>query len=1272
MFSTFSPPENLAEQDALYTAPTGPVWELDADAILEADDAPEQTQSYLVRRLPHAHSMLTVGPILEQVTRFDHPRLWGPSYWTRGDEGLWIATAKPHGVLFDESDLARPSWSEALELWRPLAEAVSRLHRKGLVHGQLTPWTLWVDESGWKATATEAGCWIGEDFSQDGEGRDIWLAAEMRGALDERDPTPATDIYGLARLLVRLALPAEQAAMPRPNFTGIPAFAIPALEAALAEEPAKRPARVAELVAAMAPKSFHEAPTVEISHKNTVPNKSVAGTMSVLHARVSGIDRIEHPKFGHGVKFYLNMYAGTQEAGAGDEQLGAFFYEKQAPEVYDSVKWVWEGCELNLLDARVIENSAGERFLTSQDATLPVLEPHMPMSVSDVLKAEGCPSRFLVDQRDRGSSSRPLVFGNLVHGLLDDLVEPDPPGFEDAFGDRVRELRLDMLAAGLRDGDLGKLRKDAQQHFENIRRFTAPRTKQSSENDRVGWSGRNVEVTRYSTRYGIEGRVDLVAQDDREGLQIVELKSGKSWDGHMSQLRFYKFLWDGLAKERGLQITGHLLYSRQGRMQAAPMQDTERERRILRARNELIACLRSFVDPDYEYDVPFFMQNPRACRSNSCNFRRDRCGAQTAILGLAADASPWDAVTSKHWDGSDPELVARAWTWHEHFSRLIEMERWAATAELGKVLHNGRLRERKENYAAVDDMKLVRVHAESGYVVFGGEHGQIFSPGDYLIAHRGDFHTSHILRGRVVAVEGDRITIASRGAGIATELPDDGWILDDLPARLGFRQAHHSLYRTLAKGSSDKLELLFRPDGDRAKELARTVDNGYKLGEAAQRLNPSQKAAVRQALWAPGASLIQGPPGTGKTTVIAHAVRELVARGKRVLVSAFTNTAVDTILTKLLEVGCDDFIRVGQGTRSPELTRKLEASGRHPADFFTGDLAAQTVSLDLLAEDLLGKSVIASTAHRCAKSAEMEFLQRELGDTPFDVAIVDEAGQITEPMTLASVSLGERFVLVGDHRQLPPIVENEQTHTNFLEDRGREELEEMGCGGLDRSLFERLIEKLPHVMLDEQYRMHADIMEFSNGAFYDDKLRAHESVAAHALDVDATSLDTPIAELLAPAHPLVFVDVAGGVSEDDGRDEQARHNRREAEALVTTVAALVEAGKAGESIGVVSPFRAQVYLIRQLLADRLGKRASGIDVDTVERFQGSERDTILVSLVKTARAGDFLADERRLNVTLTRARKKLVVYGSRACLELNPLYRRLIEQPQTHLVAWGE
>ncbi len=1283
MFSTFSPPEQLAETEPLFNAPTGPVWLVQAAEILDAEQAGDH--AYLVRRLPNVRSMLRVAPLLEQVTRFDHPRLWGPSYWTRGEDGVWVATPQPRGVRLVDADLGRLSWAEALDLWRPLAEAVTRLHRRGMVHGAIAPWNVWVDEAAWKLTAIDAGCWIGEEFDDLADEPDerVWLAAEMRGAVDERDPSAATDVYGLGRLLARLTLDPAQARAQRPNYTGIPAFAIPAIEASLSDEPSRRPARVAEFVGATVPRALHE---------TTAPDEPLTDTdtVSVLHARVSDIERLTHPKFGAGVKFYLNCEHLPGPAREHGGRLGAFFYEKPAADVFDSVKWVWEGCELNLIDARVVQNSAGERFLTSQASTLPVLEPHMPMSVSDVLKAEGCPSRFLVDQRDRGESSRPLVFGNLVHGLLDDLVEPEPPDFETAFAARVADLRLDLVAAGLRDRDLGKLRDDAQQHFANIQRYTTRRTGQSAAHDRVGWSGRNVEVTRYSTRYGIEGRVDLVAQDDREGLQIVELKTGSTWDGHLSQLRFYKFLWEGLADARDLEVTGHILYSRPGRMQAAPMEDTERERRILRARNQLIACLRSFVDPGYEYDVPFFMQNPPVCKAPSCKFRRSRCAQQTEVLGLADAVSPWDASSKGRWKDASPEVIARAWAWHRHFARLIEMERWAATAELGAVLHPARLAERRENFAAADDLELVRAYPTSGYIEFRGDHGQIFSPGDYVVAHQGDFDTSHILRGRVVAVEADRLTMTTRGAPIAAELTGGGWIVDKLPARIGFRQAHHALYGAMHTSGPERLEVLFRPESPEARRLVSTDDGRYKPDDNTATLNASQQQAVRRAVASPAGALIQGPPGTGKTTVIAHAVRELVARGKKVLVSAFTNTAVDTILTKLLEVGFDDFLRVGRASRSPDLARTLAASGRDANEFFSADLAADLVSLDVLADDVLAKSVIASTAHRCVSSPVMELLGDARGDHPFDVAIVDEAAQITEPMTLAAINLGERFVLVGDHRQLPPIVDNEQAHSHFVEGvhlhsddaadadaplgtsrfELAEELVDLGCAGLDRSLFERLVGHLPHVMLDEQYRMNDAIMAFSNEAFYGGKLHAHDSVRAHTLALTSTAvtgLEAPLAEVLAPSHPLVFVDV--------DHDGQARHNATEARALVDTVAALLDLGDDAETtptIGVVSPFRAQVYLIRTLLADTLGKAAAAIDVDTVERFQGSERDVILVSLVKTERAGDFLADERRLNVTLTRAKKKLVVFGSRACLELNPLYRRLIEQSETHLVDWNQ
>ncbi|MFU8807302.1 MAG: DEAD/DEAH box helicase family protein, partial [Bradymonadaceae bacterium] len=284
------------------------------------------------------------------------------------------------------------------------------------------------------------------------------------------------------------------------------------------------------------------------------------------------------------------------------------------------------------------------------------------------------------------------------------------------------------------------------------------------------------------------------------------------------------------------------------------------------------------------------------------------------------------------------------------------------------------------------------------------------------------------------------------------------------------------------------------------------------------------------------------------------------------------------------------------------------------------------------------------------------------------------------------INLARRFILVGDHRQLPPIVVSDQSLTSSLDTsllfddppdepenqpqldlfgmpieentgsrapRLSEDLREMGCAGLDRSLFERLIEFSPHLMLDIQYRMHEDIMAFSSEEFYGGRLLAHESNRRWGLD--------GLGELLGHESAVVFVDVdveSGG-----------RTNEDEARAIIAALEAL-GSQLDSTSVGVVTPFRAQAHLIRHMLKNSADLASRDIDVDTVERFQGSERDVIMVSLVKTERAGEFLADPRRLNVTLTRARKKLMIFGNRSCLELNPLFRRLLEQRQTTFISW--
>jgi DNA replication ATP-dependent helicase Dna2 len=278
------------------------------------------------------------------------------------------------------------------------------------------------------------------------------------------------------------------------------------------------------------------------------------------------------------------------------------------------------------------------------------------------------------------------------------------------------------------------------------------------------------------------------------------------------------------------------------------------------------------------------------------------------------------------------------------------------------------------------------------------------------------------------------------------------------------------------------------------------------------------------------------------------------------------------------------FLRVGRASDSPEVVAKLQGD---PADFFTENLALKYGTVRAVKAALREAHLVAATAHR---ASTIPYLRTR----GFEMAIVDEAGQLTEPLTLGLILRARRFILVGDDRQLPPVVRTR---------------------GLAHSMFERLKKDTDALtLLDTQYRMHPQIMDVSNRLFYDGRLRA--GVGEH----ERTPPD---------GRPVVFIPVE---SRRDGRS-----NPEEAQVVVDIVRSFIrDRGVVPESIGVVSPFRAQVVLLRQMLD------GTGVAVDTVERFQGGERDIMILSFVRSRGSG-FVFDDRRLNVAITRARRKLVL-----------------------------
>lgn len=457
-------------------------------------------------------------------------------------------------------------------------------------------------------------------------------------------------------------------------------------------------------------------------------------------------------------------------------------------------------------------------------------------------------------------------------------------------------------------------------------------------------------------------------------------------------------------------------------------------------------------------------------------------------------------------------------------------------------------------------------------------------------------------------------------------------------------------------------------------------------------LNDSQNAAVRKILAAKDIAIVHGPPGTGKTTTLVQAIRETLKNESQVLVCSSSNTAVDLLTEKLHREGIN-VLRLGNPARISEevLMNTLDAKlthhesykhlktyrknadeyfrmagkykrtfgkeERHQRQLYYTEarklLSEARVLEDYIIDDQFGKAqVIACTPVVSAN--------RMMRDRQFSTLFIDEAAQALEPMSWIPITRSQRVIFAGDHFQLPPTVKSKLAEE----------------GGLKETLFEHCMSiKNVSVMLDTQYRMHEKIMNFSNKEFYGGHLKAHESVKSSLLSQDMyeSFLNTP----------LDFIDTAGcGYNELLNPESLSISNPEEAQLLIRHLKLLLQKYYQNNSeetltIGVIAPYKEQMqYLLTQIENDEeLKKHPVRIAVKTVDGFQGQERDVIYISLVRSNDNKDigFLSDIRRMNVALTRAKKKLVVIGDSATLANHPFYKDFldyIESINAYKSAW--
>ncbi|WP_118951966.1 AAA domain-containing protein [Taibaiella helva] len=456
---------------------------------------------------------------------------------------------------------------------------------------------------------------------------------------------------------------------------------------------------------------------------------------------------------------------------------------------------------------------------------------------------------------------------------------------------------------------------------------------------------------------------------------------------------------------------------------------------------------------------------------------------------------------------------------------------------------------------------------------------------------------------------------------------------------------------------------------------------------ASDQLNPSQQEALQKILTAQDLAIVHGPPGTGKTTTLVQAIKALYAREqKQILVVAPSNAAVDLLSEKLADEGLK-VLRAGNPARILPRLLSLTLDSQAAEDSRMKDikkLKKQANAFRDMAHKYKRQFGKAEREQRRALFDEARKIMKDVEQTEqyiydsliaraqvitatlvganhysirnlrYHTVVIDEAGQALEPACWIPILKAEKLVMAGDHFQLPPTIKSI----------------EAGRQGLNETLMERCVQRYPEsvTMLDEQYRMHASIMGYSAQVFYSDRLKAHASVAGHLLDGDAL--------------PLAFVDTAGCGFEEKA-EGSSLSNPEEAAFTLKHLSLLVEQLHAYytidrfPAIAVIAPYRQQIAQLRELLPHHPVLAALGdkLSINTVDSFQGQERDIVYISMTRsnTDNLIGFLSDTRRMNVAMTRARKKLVMIGDSATLSALPFYSDLIayaEQNDAYQSAW--
>lgn len=527
-------------------------------------------------------------------------------------------------------------------------------------------------------------------------------------------------------------------------------------------------------------------------------------------------------------------------------------------------------------------------------------------------------------------------------------------------------------------------------------------------------------------------------------------------------------------------------------------------------------------------------------------------------------------------------------------------------------------------------------------------------------------------------VDGDRMVVT---------VPDSAPLLS-LQSSDGHIGCQLSFDETSYRAMFDALDRVIKAQDNRIAQLRTlfysTADSGIRVGTYSfvnQRfpwLNPTQEKAVNEVMRAKDVAVVHGPPGTGKTTTLVEAINETLMRESQVLVCAQSNMAVDWICEKLVDRGIN-VLRIGNPTRVNDKMLSFTYERRFEAHSeYTTLWSIRKAIRELRSQRKRGSESYHQKLERLkSRAAEIEIRinadlfgearviastlvgadSRLLLGMKFNTLFIDEAAQALEAACWIPIRRASRVIFAGDHCQLPPTVKSMAALR----------------AGLGKTLMERIVENRPEVvtLLKVQYRMNEQIMRFSSDWFYGGKVESAPQIKYRGI----LDWDYPVEWINPDSSEPQYNLPPTAYHEEFVGETFGRINKVEAEQTLTVLRDyLMKIGKErileeSIDIGIISPYKAQVQYLRQLIkkSDFLKPYRRLISVNTVDGFQGQERDVILISLVRSNEEGQigFLRDLRRMNVAITRARMKLMILGDIETLAKHPFYKRLYEYIQS-------